>query len=401
MLVCLAGKSNALKEAIDHTLTVLPKSNLLILPSESDPEEDNWQYSIKNYAKEKGLKVVKLEDLYPLEDLVFISIQFDRIIVPKKFRTPLLFNIHFSYLPAYKGVSPHIWAILNGESFTGVTLHYIDRGIDTGDIIDQVKFPILLSDTSFDLYQKSLHHANILLKKNFWSLITGKVKSSVQPWLGASYYSKRSIDFSNIEPDLRQTAFKIHNHIRAYTFRPYQLPSILGYKIVRSEILPQKSSHPPGKVIEETDQYLTISTIDFNIQLIKDYFEDLERYCLEGHTEKAKKVIPLTDDLEERNAKGWTPLMIASYNENMTLVEELVNQGANVNARNFKGTTVLMYAKSAAAQSGRTDILELLITHGAVPHVKDNKGKSLMEYAREEGNPKVISYLEKQLAQYE
>src|SRR5690554_5519746 len=59
----------------------------------------------------------------------------------------LAFNIHGSLLPKYRGRTPHVWSIINGEKYTGTTAHLIDEGCDTGDILEQVKIPIEESDT--------------------------------------------------------------------------------------------------------------------------------------------------------------------------------------------------------------------------------------------------------------
>ena len=71
-------------------------------------------------------------------------IEFDQIIKPTEFRSNRLFNIHFSYLPEFKGMYTSAIPILQGSTHTGVTLHGIDQGIDTGPIIAQEKFEIIL-----------------------------------------------------------------------------------------------------------------------------------------------------------------------------------------------------------------------------------------------------------------
>ena len=57
-------------------------------------------------------------------------------------------------LPKYRGRTPHVWAIINGEHVTGVTAHFIDEGCDTGDIIEQKKIDISLTDSGQDLLEK-------------------------------------------------------------------------------------------------------------------------------------------------------------------------------------------------------------------------------------------------------
>lgn len=60
-------------------------------------------------------------------------------------------NLHKSYLPDNRGMAPSFYALLNGEEWSGATLHIMDNGFDTGDIIEQVRVPIRDGDTVFDL----------------------------------------------------------------------------------------------------------------------------------------------------------------------------------------------------------------------------------------------------------
>ena len=87
--------------------------------------------------------------------IFFISLEFDKIINTSLFKTTNLFNIHFSLLPRYKGMYTSILPILNGDKISGVTLHKIDRGIDTGDIIDKCSFRLIL------LTQQEIYILNI------------------------------------------------------------------------------------------------------------------------------------------------------------------------------------------------------------------------------------------------
>ena len=74
-----------------------------------------------------------------------------------KFFSKELFNFHFSLLPKYRGCHTNFFQIYNGEKISGVTLHKIDNGIDTGPIIDQLKFSInkncwIFTNTIFFLF---------------------------------------------------------------------------------------------------------------------------------------------------------------------------------------------------------------------------------------------------------
>jgi len=77
-----------------------------------------------------------------------------------KHPTILTFNIHGSLLPKYRGRTPHVWAIINGEKKTGITAHLIDENCDTGDIIKQIEVNIDSSDSGATILEKykGLYH---------------------------------------------------------------------------------------------------------------------------------------------------------------------------------------------------------------------------------------------------
>ena len=141
-------------------------------------------------------------------DIVFFSIEFDFIIRPSNFKSNKLFNIHFSKLPEYKGMFTSIMPILHGKTHSGVTLHAIDQGIDTGDIIDQVCFEIK-GLTSRKLYEKFLFFGTELFKKNFKKICSNSYERFQQPSLNSSYFSRKTINFNDIEIICNQTANQI------------------------------------------------------------------------------------------------------------------------------------------------------------------------------------------------
>ena len=115
-----------------------------------------------------------------------------------------------------------------------MTLHKIDNGIDTGDIIAQKNFHIGINDTSRDVYFKFLENAFILFKENFAKILSNEYSSKKQPQVNSSYYSKGTLDFKNIKIDFNITSFEIHNQLRAFMFKEYQLPEINGIKVEKS-----------------------------------------------------------------------------------------------------------------------------------------------------------------------
>jgi len=261
MKICIAGKNQIAINAVQYLLETLnfSKEDVLICINKSDKGIDSWQPSFKLFANKNYLKIVSLNELYDIEDLIFISLEFDRIIKTKKFKTDKLFNIHFSLLPAYKGMYTSVLPILNGEEFSGVTLHKINDGIDTGDIIAYKKFKIEITDTARDLYIKYLEHGINLFKEQINDIISGNYNAKQQNCIGSTYYSKVSIDFNNIKIDLRKTSFQIHNQIRAFIFEEYQLPEINGKKIKKSFLTNEKIER---NFYSEDNKKIILSGID-------------------------------------------------------------------------------------------------------------------------------------------
>ena len=158
--------------------------------------------------------------------------------------------------------------ILFNEKESGVTLHKIDRGIDTGDIIDQITFPILSSDVALDLYKKYTDFGFKIFINNINNLISGNYTSYKQPIENSSYYSLNSVDF-NSKIDYRKTAQQIKNQIHARSFIHFQLPKFKDISIIRAEIIDCKSTGKIGEIVEENDEYIIINSIDYNVKLFK------------------------------------------------------------------------------------------------------------------------------------
>lgn len=177
MFICIAGKNQCSIDAIKIlTKSKINKKNIFILPNSTDNGRDTWQPSLKKYALKNKFKMVKLNELYEIKDLIFFSLEYEKIINVNKFKSKRLFNYHFSLLPKYRGCHTNFLQIFNGEKYTGVTLHRINKGIDTGNIIDQKKFKIKLNDTAYDNYIKLMNCSVKLFKKNLYKIIKSSYK---------------------------------------------------------------------------------------------------------------------------------------------------------------------------------------------------------------------------------
>jgi methionyl-tRNA formyltransferase len=127
-------------------------------------------------------------------------------------------NLHGSLLPRYRGRAPINWVLVQGESTTGVTLHYMDEKPDHGDIVDQVAIPIDFEDTARTLFDKAADAARVLLRRALPSLAAGTAGRRPQAHDQASYFGRRTPADGRI--DWSWPPLRIHNLVRAVT-RPY------------------------------------------------------------------------------------------------------------------------------------------------------------------------------------
>lgn len=161
-------------------------------------------------------------------------------------------GIHGSLLPKYRGWAPLVWPIINGEKESGISLFYLDNGLDSGDIIAQKKFLINVEDTIEDVLSKAERLAEIILIEYGPLLLNGKAPRTKQNDELASYCSKRTPSDGKI--DWKDTNINIYNFIRAQT-EPY--PGAFCYsennqKIIinKAKLFPYEYYGVPGLVVQ-------------------------------------------------------------------------------------------------------------------------------------------------------
>ncbi len=157
-----------------------------------------------------------LEVLRKLEPDLFISMYFGRLFGPDLLALPKMgcLNMHPSLLPKYRGQGPSTWPIVNGESETGQTVHWLNEGIDAGDIIAQRAIPIAPDDTSRTLGKK-LEDLGVELFAETWPLIaSGQAPRIAQDDSQATYSVAPRREHARIRWDM--TALQIHNMGRAF-----------------------------------------------------------------------------------------------------------------------------------------------------------------------------------------
>ena len=385
--ICVAGKNSIAVAGLSYIYEKFHKKyNILVLPDDKDDGMDKWQPSLKKYAISLGLKVVSLSDVYEINNLCFISLEYFKLINPEKFKKARLYNIHFSLLPAYRGMYTSAHPILNGERWSGCTFHRIDEGIDTGDIIAQISFPLQNDIYCKQLYEKYLSYGHKLVEKTIADIIEDTYDSKPQSSEGHSYYSKSSIDYANLKIKFdSKTTIDVMRQFNAYTFRDFQLPIIEKNHVFGISETDFNSNKPPGTIVDEDDYTIRLATEERDVIAEKDtFFKFLEAIESENITIIRKLAAQNPRLLLESNSQGWTGLIIAAYKGLDSSLATLIECGADINKTNSKGTSPLMFAKEHAINFGNFKGLEILLEQGADLFAKDIFRRDIFSYLDKE-----------------
>lgn len=124
-----------------------------------------------------------------------------------------IIGIHASLLPKYRGFAPLVWAIINGEKRTGISLFYFDCGIDSGDIIAQKEIEISENNNIKEILEKAKKAIVNILKNNYPKLLNNEAPRTKQNHENATYCSQRKPEDGRINWNF--TNKKIHDFIRA------------------------------------------------------------------------------------------------------------------------------------------------------------------------------------------
>lgn len=165
-------------------------------------------------------------------------------------------NVHGSLLPKYRGAAPINWAIINGETVTGVTTMYSDKGVDTGKMLLKREMEIYPDMTSEMLAEAMSFVGADLLVETLGKLMDGGLEAIPQNDEEATFAPRLTKEMGQI--DWTKTATEIHNLVRGlypwpgtYTFYDGQHLKIERTVLVSPEHA-DKSPHDPGTIIRET-----------------------------------------------------------------------------------------------------------------------------------------------------
>ena len=232
-----------------------------VFTHEDDPNEEIWFQSVKQLATEANIPVrtpkkiddAELEYFKSLQPELVLSMYYRAIIPDGILEVPRLgaYNIHGALLPKYRGRACVNWAVLNGETKTGSTLHVMTSFADRGDIVDQEEVSIEFEDTAHDVFLKVVEASRKIIERQLPALENGTAPRRAQDETQATKFGRRRPQDGEI--DWNKSAIEIYNLIRAVTHPfPGAFTSFCGRKTFIWKALPKDGSAKPKEIVSKS-----------------------------------------------------------------------------------------------------------------------------------------------------
>ena len=200
-----------------------------------------YQSDVKRYAVEHDLPVLQpaslkdeafINELRSFDAQLFIVIAF-RMLPEAVWQMPPLgtFNLHASLLPRYRGAAPINWAVMNGDTETGVTTFFLKHEIDTGDVIQQRSCPIDRQDNVEDVHDRLMLMGADMVLETVDAIIDGSVKPIPQEQMLTSCQQPTpapKIFKDTCRIDWSRPAEQLYNHIRGLSPYPAAWTTLVG-----------------------------------------------------------------------------------------------------------------------------------------------------------------------------
>ena len=235
--------------------------------------------AVKKYAVEKNIKVLQpeklkhpdfLEELKALKPDLQVVVAF-RMLPKVVWAMPPLgtFNLHGSLLPQYRGAAPLNWAVINGETKTGVTTFLLDQKIDTGKILFRKQIKIEKNDTVGDIHDRLMEVGAKLVLKTVDALAKGKVKPIPQSELESDENSKPAPKIFKIDCKINWTkdVETVRNLIRGLSPHPAAWANLvhkgtgrtIPCKIFFAQSVISAETAAPGTIDSDDQSFLNVA----------------------------------------------------------------------------------------------------------------------------------------------
>lgn len=242
---------------------------------------------VKQYAVSQGLKVLQPEKLKNEEFVAELrSLNADlqivvafRMLPEVVWSMPRLgtFNLHASLLPQYRGAAPINWAVINGDTETGITTFFLKHEIDTGEIIDQVRVPIADTDNVEVVYERLMRLGSDLVLKTVDAILEGSVKTIPQEELAqvGELRPAPKIFKETCRIDWTIGVKRIYDFVRGLSPYPAAWTELyqegtdpVMLKIFETEKLFCEHSLAPGTIVTDCKTYFKIASSDGYVNVL-------------------------------------------------------------------------------------------------------------------------------------
>ena len=291
----------ALRQLVEGGYNVV---GVITMPDKPAGRGHKIQYSpVKQYALEQNLPLLqpeKLKDEAFVEALrewkadLQIVVAF-RMLPEVVWNMPRLgtFNLHASLLPQYRGAAPINWAVINGDTETGITTFFLKHEIDTGEVIQQVRVPIADTDNVEVVHDKLMMLGGKLVLETVDAILNGTVKPIPQEEMAVvgELRPAPKIFKETCRIDWNQPVKNIYDFVRGLSPYPAAWTELisedgkrLALKIYQAEKRPAEHNFPVGSIHTDHKSYIDVA--------VKDGFLRLRSLQLAG-----KKRMNITDFL--------------------------------------------------------------------------------------------------------
>lgn len=271
---------------------LINKCNVVLVVSQPDRLKDrkgNIEYTpTKKLALKHNIEVfqpLKIREEYQkildTEADIIITCAYGQIIPEiilnyPKYRS---INVHGSLLPKLRGGAPIHWALINGFLETGITIMYMDKKMDSGDIISQRKIKIEKEDNLDSLYIKLSHLGRDLLIDTLPDIIKGNINPIKQKEEEVTY--GLNIQKEEEKIDFNKTGVEVNNLIRGLSSVPgaYTTLNDKRLKIYKAKVLNEKSTNTPGEITAVDKEGIIVNCLDYKIKILEIKLEGKAR-CL-------------------------------------------------------------------------------------------------------------------------
>lgn len=225
-------------------------------------KEKAVEYNIPVYQPVRAKEEAFIETLRQLNPDVIVVVAYGQILPESILNIPKYgcINVHGSLLPKYRGAAPIQWAVLDGEEKTGITTMFMEKGLDTGDMLDKVEVVLDPKETAGTLHDKLMEAGADLLLETLKKLEAGIAVRTKQDDSKSCYAKMLSKEMGKI--DFTKSANEIERLIRGMNPWPSAYTSMSGktMKIWDADVVEYQGNEKPGTIVDVTKDSILVAT---------------------------------------------------------------------------------------------------------------------------------------------